>query len=176
MKNDVLVACQSRTGFTRSYAAQIAAALHCPALELNELLRTGLTGCRLLIFGGGLHAGQIDGLAKVKKLLQRSQVERFILFATGAMPAENQRAAEEMWRANLTQAQLQTIPHFYLPGGLRYEGMALPDRLLMKAAARLMQKDPKMPPAAREMLTHSYDLRDPAYALPLIEQAQALCP
>ena len=62
-----------------------------------------------------------------------------VLFVTGATPNSDEKTVEGFWRQNLTPDELEHIPHFYMQGGLRYEKMSLPDRLMMKMAARIMK-------------------------------------
>ena len=84
--------------------------------------------------------------------------------------AQDQIAAA--WAANLTPEEAARIPHFYFPGGLRYEAMPLGDKLMMKAfSAMLRRKKNKTPDeqAMAEAITASYDLSAREHIAPLVD-------
>ena len=88
-----------------------------------------------MAFGSRLHAGVVDGWKKAQKLLAGRGARKLVLFATGAMPNEAEDTIQKMWGQNLTPAELDAIPHFYLQAGLCYERMGGVDRAMMKLAA-----------------------------------------
>ena len=125
-----------------------------------------------VIFGGRFHAGSVDGLKQAKALAAACQVPRFLVFATGATPAAAQDQIAAAWAANLTPEEAAHIPHFYFPGGLRYEAMPLGDKLMMKAfSAMLRRKKNKTPDeqAMAEAITASYDLSAREHIAPLVD-------
>lgn len=161
MKQPILVTYRSVTGFTQQYAQWIAEALGGACRPLADLSKDGMAAYGTVIFGGRFHAGSVDGLKQAKALAAACQVPRFLVFATGATPAAAQDQISAAWAANLTPEEAARIPHFYFPGGLRYEAMPLGDKLMMKAfSAMLRRKKNKTPDeqAMAEAITASYDL------------------
>ncbi len=166
----ILVVYKSSTGFTLKYARWIAQALQCDLADVKEVSARKLSGYDTVIFGSRAHAGRIDGYRRIRDLVQKSDVSRFLLFVTGAMPAEAEETVEEFWKQNLTEEERKEVSHFYMPGGLCYERMSLPDRLMMKAFSAMLGKKAKSEDEVKmaRMIEGSYDLSDRKYLEPLI--------
>ncbi len=130
-----------------------------------------------MAFGGRLHAGVVDGWKKAQKLLAGRGTRKLVIFATGAMPNEAEDTIQKMWGQNLTPAELDAIPHFYLQAGLCYERMGGVDRAMMKFAAWAMtRKKAKTPEdeAFQSAIARSYDISDPKYIVPLADCLRGL--
>lgn len=175
MNRKILVCYQSVTGFTKQYAQMIAAEVNGKAIDCKHLDVKTLTHYDTIVFGGRFHAGTVDGLKKVKKLVAQSNRKSFIIFATGAMPATAKESIQQAWENNLTADELKRIPHFYLPGGLRYEKMPLSEKIMMKTFAALMKRklQHKKNKTSEDMeferyISHSYDLSSKTYIKPLV--------
>lgn len=167
---------KSRTGFTKRYSEWIAQEVGCELLSMDEVRDRDVKDCDVLIFGSRLYAGRIDGLARARKLFSGSGARDLVVFATGAAPASPDQV-DEMWRSNLTSAELAEVPHFYMPGGICYEQLGLLDKTLLKMAARLMKKQARENPAenqAAEALQHSYDLSDKKHIDALVDVLRGL--
>lgn len=167
----ILILYQSKTGFTKKYAEMIAEELDGTPIDFREGASALLSSWDLVLFGTRMHAGRMDGLSKARKLFQKSGVKHLVFFVTGAMPANDKETLEEMWRQNLTPEEYTSIPHFYLPSGLCYEKMNLPDRLMMRAFVSMMQK--KKDKTAKELqmaeiIAHSFDISSKEYLGPLV--------
>ncbi len=172
MKQPILVTYRSVTGFTQQYAQWIAEALGGACRPLADLSKDDMAAYGTVIFGGRFHAGSVDGLKQAKALAAACQVPRFLVFATGATPAAAQDQIAAAWAANLTPEEAAHIPHFYFPGGLRYEAMPLGDKLMMKAfSAMIRRKKNKTPDeqAMAEAITASYDLSAREHIAPLVD-------
>ncbi len=171
MKHQNLVVYRSVTGFTEQYAKWIAEELDCACLELKDASAEVMSKYDAIIFGGRFHAGCVDGLKRAKQVFGESAAARLVVFATGASPASAGDVIEEAWKNNLTADELERVPHFYMPGGLRYERMPLGDRLMMRVfAAMLRRKRDKSESerAMEEAIGHSYDLSSREFIAPLI--------
>jgi menaquinone-dependent protoporphyrinogen IX oxidase len=167
MSMKTYIICNSKTGFTRRYADWIAEALGAAVLPYKEYAKTAISAEDCVIFGSRLYAGQIEHLGKMKARFRRHR--RFIVFATGAVPAGATDAIARMWAENFTEDE--TIPRFYMPGGLCYERMGFFDRTLMKMAAKMLGKQNESDPAdaaAARRLQSSCDLSDRAHIEPLV--------
>lgn len=171
MNDRFLVAYKSVTGFTRQYAQWIGEELDCPVADLKDLSVRDAAKCETLIFGGRFHAGRVDGLKKARALFEESRSKRLILFACGGTPDSQSDAIAEAWEQNLTAGDLKSIPHFYMPGGLKYQGMPLGDRLMMRFfAAAVRGKKNKSPyeEAMARAVGGSFDIASREYIKPLV--------
>lgn len=168
-----LVIYKSRTGFTKRYAQWIAEELGCKAEDYKNLGNIDLNSLDLIIFGSRFHASTIDGLKKVRKLVDGKNC-KLVVFATGATPAEETKTIEEAMRNNFGDSD---IPHFYMQSGLCYEKMSFFDRTLMKMFAKMMSRKKDKSEAEAGMVAaigKSYDSSDRSYITPLIEYIKKL--
>lgn len=180
MDSKILVCYKSVTGFTKDYAEMIAQALGGTAMALESVTAQTVSEYDAVVFGGRFHAGAVDGLKRARALMAKDVGKTFAIFATGAMPMEAaEKTLGQAWADNLTADELDRVPHFYLPGGLRYERMPLGDRLMMKAFAAMMKRRIKRKrertPEDEEfmrMISTSYDLSSKEYIEPLIAALQ----
>lgn len=175
MNPKILVCYKSVTGFTERYAEMIAGETGGTLMRASDVTAGILSKYDTVVFGGRFHAGMVDGLKKMKELAAKSGVKTFAVFATGAMPATAEETIEQAWSSNLTPEELGRIPHFYMPGGLCYERMPLPDKLMMKAFAAVMKGRLKNKKDKTEedrqferMISASYDLSSKEYIKPLV--------
>lgn len=175
MGNNILVCYKSVTGFTKRYAELIAAAADCTLMDLRDVNAETASRYDIVVFGGRLRAGTVVGLKKAKELAATSKVKTFAVFATGSMPAKAADTIRQVWENNLSGDELSQIPHFYLPGGLCYKKMPLPEKIIMKAFSAVMKskiKKKKDKTAEDEeferMISSSYDLSSEKYIEPLV--------
>lgn len=169
--NSPIIVYQSATGFTEKYANWLSEALGCKAVKLKKITERELSQYDTVIFGSRIHAGRIDGFDKARKLYAASGASRLILFVTGGAPAEAEAVIEKMWQDNLSAEELMNLPHFYMPGGLCYEKMSLPDRMIMKMAAKMMSKEKNKSDAEAgfaQAIGASYDNSDIKYTQSLV--------
>lgn len=158
----------SKTGFTKKYAEWIAKGLKCQAIPLDKVDQAAIDQAEVIVFGGGIYAGRINGLKKMQKYLAKWSNKKFIVFATGAGP-EGTEEVERVKSSNLSQNQ--DIPFFYFRSGLNYEKMGLKDKLMMKCFVTILKKQKNKSEAdqkALEAMEKSYDVCDQAKIKDLI--------
>lgn len=171
MENKIIVIYKSSTGFTKKYAEMIAEELHCPLADYKSVTEKMLSEYDIIIFGSRAHAGMIDGYQKMKKMFQKSNVDKIILFVTGASPNAAEDIIAAFWKQNLTADELLKIPHFYMQGGLCYEKMNFTDKLMIKVFAAMLKKKKDKTSYEKEFeqaVAGSYDISSREYIEPLI--------
>lgn len=171
MRGDILIVYKSATGFTREYAEAAAKALDCRCMPLKEAPAMVVPRGGTLVFGGRLHAGNLDGFKKALELYRASKAGRFVVFATGATPDGGAGTIREMWEKNLGPELLESVPHFYLPAGLRYGKMGAVDRLMMsglKGFLRRKKNKSESDLAMERMISGSFDISGPEHLKPLL--------
>lgn len=192
----VLIIYYSKTGFTKKYAGWIAESLSqkisCDAISYADRNKISFDGYDIILYGGGFHAGMINGLKWFKKkFAQRSQMSksenmRAAVFVTGAMPADAPDV-EKALRQNFTQDEWETIQAgspdgllgggrvygrvckvFYLQSGLCYETMGSGDKLMM-AVFRTMLKKMDADSEMRQMVAQSFDITRREDITPIVD-------
>lgn len=168
----ILVTYKSKTEFTKRYAEVIAQEVNGMLMDFKEVTVEKMSEFDVVVYGGGLYAGMINGYKKAKEMFEKSSAKKFILFATGGTPNEATKEIEEVWKHNLSAEELESIPHFYMQGGICYEKMSLPDKIIMKMMSKVLNKK-KNKDSAEEGFTQaiksSYDISSKEYAEPLIK-------
>ncbi len=171
MQNRTLIIYKSRTGFTKRYAEMIAEETDCTLIDFKDITIDIISGFDTIIFGSRLHAGIIDGLTKVRKLLQSSKANHFAIFVTGATPNASEETINKVWENNLTSDEVTNIPHFYMQSGLCYEKMSFPDKLMMKMVSIMLNKKKNKDSheiGFEQAITSSYDISSKEYIAPLV--------
>lgn len=136
----IIVIYKSKTGFTKRYAQWIAEELKCDMVSYEKVSAASIAEYDCVIYGGGIYAGKIGGLKKIKPLLANKPKTKFIVFATGATPSAAEEVINTTWKVNFTEEELEEVPHFYMQSGLSYEKMGFFDRLMMKAFSKMLSK------------------------------------
>ena len=97
-----LIIYKSKTGFTKWYEEFIAKEVDGNLVDFKEVTAEIMSGYDVVVYGGGLYAGMINGYKKAKEMFEKSSANRFILFATGGTPNESTKEIEEVWKNNLS--------------------------------------------------------------------------
>ena len=167
----ILVTYKSKTDFTKRYAEIIAADASADLADFKEVTAEKMSEYDVVVYGGGLYAGMINGYKKAKEEFSKSTAKKFVLFATGGTPNNDTAKIDEVWKMNLGDEQ-QSIPYFYMQAGLCYEKMSFFSRLIMKMMSGILSKNQNTDAPAGEVantLKHSYDISSPEYAEPLVQ-------
>lgn len=165
---------KSKTGFTAKYAQWIADDLHCDAISLDKLNISELAQYDVVIFGGGIHAGRINGIKLIKNNLSLLADKKVIIFATGAtapIPEEIERFRKDNVPSDMD------IAFFYFQSGMNYAKMNGSDKFLMgvlKAALKVKKNKSDVEQGAMDAIQNSYDYSSKNQIEPLINYAKAL--
>lgn len=163
-----IVIYKTRTGSTKKYAEWIRDELQCEIADYEEMNKLDLNNYQLVIYGSRIHAGKIDSLEKVKKLVENKNCN-LVVFATGATPSAATETIEEIMRNNFSD---DSIPHFYMQSGLCYEKMGFKDKTIMKLLAKMLsdKKDKSnIENGTATAISKSYDISDQSFILPLTD-------
>ncbi|MDE6218878.1 MAG: flavodoxin domain-containing protein [Lachnospiraceae bacterium] len=175
-QSNMIVIYKSSTGFTKKYAEMIANEMKCALEDYQKVSADMLSKYDIVIFGTRAHAGRIDGYQKAKKLFEKCNVGKLVLFVTGATPNAAADVLEAFWRQNLSEDEMTKLPHFYMQSGLCYEKMSLTDRLMMKVAAIMIKhkkNKTEQDIGFEEGIQRSFDNSSRVYIDPLISYMKA---
>ena len=164
----IIVVYKSKSGFTKKYAQWIANDLHCDLVCLENCNITEIERYDVVIFGGGLHAGKINGIKFIQKKIPLLAGKEIIVFATGAtapIPEEIERFKKDNIPQDLD------ITFFYFQSGLKYASMSVTDKLLMGGLKTFLKaKKPKTDTeqGTLDSIQSSYDYSNHSQIGPLI--------
>lgn len=151
----ILVLYKSSYGYTKIYAEMIAAELGCDIREVSDVPADGLEDYDTVIYGGGLYAGNINGIARIKQDFDKLQTKNTVVWATGfcsGSPEEMQK----VWKHNFPDYMLEKIHTFYLRGGFDYQKLSVVHKLMMNGL-KLKIKADKNRSEEDEQLLKAYD-------------------
>lgn len=138
-----LVFYNSKTGFVKKYAEWIAEELKADLLTFENVDCSTLQSYDTIVYGGGLYAGGINGVGKIKRNLTKLEGKKVIIFVSGASPW-SEKVLNEIRNKNFTPEQQQKIKFFYLRGGFDLTKLGFFDRFLMKLLKmKIMSKKKK---------------------------------
>lgn len=122
-----LVTYQSKTGFTQRYAEWISQELSCELKEASKVTAEEIADCDLVIHGGWVMGGMINGLDKIRSLKPR----KLIVFAVGFTEKKDMDIAKCI-EAN----KLGDTPFYYYEGGMNPKKMGFFGRSAVKMVTK----------------------------------------
>ncbi|MFW6362738.1 MAG: flavodoxin domain-containing protein [Spirochaeta sp.] len=173
MKNAIILY-RSITGFTRKYADWIAEELQCDVMPIAKVGRNILDNYGIIIYGAGMHASRISGLAAFRKLIRGTtgkSDKEIIVFATGGTPFKKE-LVDEVFTNNFTPEEQASIRFFYFQSGLNYEKMRVLDRIIMKIYSRVLlakTKKNELEAGTSRAILASYDHSSRDFIRPMID-------
>jgi menaquinone-dependent protoporphyrinogen IX oxidase len=170
----VIVIYKSNTGFTQKYSEWISDTLGCTLISLSEANSLKLNQYDIIIFGGGMHAGKINGIKFIKNNLSVFKDKQVVIFATGGtapIPGE----VEKFRKNNIPEDE--NIPFFYFQSGMNYEKMKGADKILMnifKLVLKMSKSKSDIERGTEEAIKNSYDYSSHEQIEPLLKYVKSL--
>lgn len=107
--NKILIIYYTKTGFTEKYAQWVREETNCELLPYSRRDTADFTAYDTIVYGGGVHAGAINGIKWFRKKMTELSGKRLAVFATGAMPAgiagAGKGAETEFFRGRMAEAE-----------------------------------------------------------------------
>lgn len=179
---DILVTYASHYGYTARYAQWIAKQLGCEAVEVKAATARQLADCRVLVFGGGLYAGGLNGAKRIFRSLPSLESRQLVIFTCGladpADPPTVKHIRQELEK-NLPAGVWQRAKLFHFRGGMNYGRLSPIHRIMMGMLRKMLLKKPEAERTEQEQgLLATFggtpDFTDPETARPLVEYVRAL--
>ena len=125
--SNIAVLYKSKYGTTKRYAEWIAEALGADLFEASTVNVQQLSLFDVVVYGGGLYAGGIDGV----KLVKENACKSLVVFTVGlADPKETDYT--EILDKNFTKEFQSKIKVFHLHGGMDYHALGFLHKLMMR--------------------------------------------
>lgn len=165
-----IVIYNSQTGFTKRYAEWIAEEAQADCLALSEAKKKDLAGYDAIIFGSWACAGSIKNLGWFTENMDHWTGKKLIAFCVGASPITPD--VEKSLACCFNEPKLERTDVFYCPGGLNYEKMSAPTKLMMKMFVKMIKAKKDKSAIEEEMarvMASSYDIADKKYIEPILK-------
>ena len=167
----IIVIYNSQTGFTKRYAEWIAEATGADCFELSAAKKKDLTAYEAIVFGSWACAGSISKISWFQGNIDKWAGKKLIVFCVGASPIENPEVEIALSQI-FNESERKKAALFYCPGGLNYDKMAAPSKLMMKLFVKSLkakkvktQEDELM----IKMISSSYDIAGKQYIEPILQ-------
>lgn len=135
--NKIVVVYKSKYGKTKQYAEWIAKDLNAPIFESKNIKPSQLNKYDVVIYGGGLYAGGINGI----KLVTKNPCKSLTLFTVGISNPKNTNYTQILEKA-LNYEQLSKTKVFHFRGGIDYSKLSLVHKGMMAIMKKLIEKKP----------------------------------
>lgn len=172
---------QSKYGSTETYAKWLSEDLGADLLVANQVKLDDLQPYDTIVYGGGLYAGSVNGVALLTKNAERIQDKSIYLFIVGASDMTSPEIVSSI-RSSLKQTLPPTLlaqAHIYhLRGGMRYSKMSFVHRTMMHMMIKMLRKKPEQELRADEKgMLETYgqdiDFTDRTAIAPLVADIRA---
>lgn len=143
---NTIVIYKSKYGTTKRYAEWIAEELGCAAIEASRIKPEDMENYDVIIYGGGLYAECIDGIALINKNYDRIKDKNIIVFSVGLTDPEFKRYYDTVAEKNFSSDVRENIQIFNLPGRMIIDELSLPHRGALKALRAFLKAKPSLSP------------------------------
>jgi len=133
----IAVIYKSKYGSTKKYAEWIAEETGAKVFEASEIQPERLKEFDLVVYGGGLYAGGINGV----KLVTKNECKRLAVFTVGLADPAITDYSEHLNNQFSKERQLE-IKFFHLRGGVDYKKLNMVHKGLMALVKSQSQKKP----------------------------------
>ena len=195
--DSTIVVFKSKYGTAEKYARWIGEELDCPVKSIDEIRARDLEPYENIIYGGGVHAGGIEGFDVfrkwIKPILKDAYYDSFdvevnfkpeyykpskkiVCFAVG-INLQNFEARAELRKVNFDKKWLRPLTCYYLDGKYEPERVQGADKLVMRFTTKLLNdKGLNMTADERlllERIEKGCDLIDRSQIMPIVEEFKA---
>lgn len=141
MKKTVVIY-KSRYGSTKKYAEWIAQELGCDLFDANKVNDDMLTSYDVVIFGGGLYASGINGIALIKNSFSSLLDKDVIVFTVGLADPEKTDFTSLIDK-NFTSEMKERVKLFHLRGSMDYNKLSFVHRTMMAMLKSMISRKPE---------------------------------
>ncbi len=134
-----IVVYKSKYGSTKAYAQWIAEELGCEAVEMKKVKATDLMEYDNIVYGGGLYAEMIAGIALLTKNFDKLKDKKIAIFSTGITPLDCREYYDgEVLKKNFKDGVPENVKIFNYMGKMILEEMNFADRTAIKMLKKFM--------------------------------------
>lgn len=142
----IAVIYKSTYGHTKKYAGWLAEELNADLLDAGKVKPSLLLPYDVIIYGGGLYAGGVNGFSLITKNFESLRGKAICLFTVGAADVSDRQNTDHI-RSSLnrvlTPEMQEVIKIYHLRGGMDYEHMSLLHRTMMGMMRKMLHSKPE---------------------------------
>lgn len=173
--SDIAVVYTSKYGSAKQYAQWICEETGADIFEAASCKTSELEKYSVVVYGGGVHAGGIEGIEFLKKNFRKLEGKKIIVFAVGinVFTEETQNQCREI---NFVK-KLKDLPCYYFGGKYEPERVKGIDAKIMGFVKRMLRKNNSRNQDEEKLfkaLNEGVDLIDRSEIEPLVTEINAL--
>jgi menaquinone-dependent protoporphyrinogen IX oxidase len=142
MNKKILVIYGSIYETTKQYAQWLCEKLKSSIIKRQHVKSMDLMDYDIIIYGGALYAGGINGVSVITKNWKQLSRKHIIVFTVGLANPENTDFRNIIEKA-FTQEQIEKIKIFHLRGGIHYNKLGLKHKVMMKMLVKGIKNKPQ---------------------------------
>ncbi|MEM1485493.1 flavodoxin domain-containing protein [Oscillospiraceae bacterium PP1C4] len=176
MKN-IAVIYRSRYGSTKKYAQWLSKQFECELFETAHIKAEDLLKYDTIVFGGGLYAGGINGIAVITKNFEQIKDKNLIVFTVGLASTDDPTIFKPIIDKNLTKEMQAHIAFFHLRGGIDYSKLGPVHKVMMGMLKKMVQNKKELSDEDSLMLSTyggRIDFADEASTQPLVSYVREI--
>lgn len=177
----IAVIYKSKYGFTEKYAKWISDELNADLLERNKTKPSTLQQYDIIIYGGGLYAGGLNGISLITKNFNNINNKALFLFTVGAADVTDKKNTDairnSLYRV-LSPEMQEKVEIYHLRGGMDYANMSFIHSTMMKMMLKMLNKksEDELSNEEKTMIEtygQKVDFTDQSTIAPLVEAVKA---
>jgi menaquinone-dependent protoporphyrinogen IX oxidase len=171
---NVAVIYKSTYGSTKQYAEWIAVELNASLIEYANVKPEQLMSYDVVVYGGGLYDGGINGV----KLVTKNPCKSLVIFTVGAGEPKTSDYSPILSK-NFTQDFMLKTKIFHLHGGIDYTRLGFIHKLMMSLAKKFkVEKNPDLRSAEDKLFMETYGKKfnytDKSSIKPIVDYVRSL--
>lgn len=137
---------KSKYGHTKTYAQWIAEELGADCLDASKTKGADLERYAAIIYGGGLYAGGVNGIALLTKNFSAIKNKALYLFTVGAADVTDSQNTDSIRRSLdkvLSPEMKEAMKIYHFRGGIDYQRLTMVHRTMMGMLVSGLKKKPE---------------------------------
>lgn len=178
---NTVVIYKSKYGSTETYAKWLAEDLDADLLQADRVKPADLQRYETIVYGGGIYAGSVNGIALLTKNFESIRDKSLYLFTVGAADVnapETPKAIRHALEQKLPPALWEKLHIYHLRGGMQFSKLSLLHRIMMRMFIKMLSKKPQEELSADEKgmldtISRDTDFTNREAIAPLVEEIRA---
>jgi len=143
LMSKIAVTYKSEYGSTKKYAEWIAEELDGDLIENVKIRAEDLENYDIIVYGGGLYAGGINGISLINKEFDKLKDKSLIVFTVGLIKTNNTEIFKPIIEKNCSKEAIEKIKFFHFLGDLNYKKLKIMHKIMIAALKSVIFKKKK---------------------------------
>lgn len=139
----IVVIYSSHYGYTKKYAEWIAEGLKADLCEKSKVKPMDLTNYDVIIYGGGLYAGGVNGISLLTKNWDKIKNKKIIVFTVGLADPQKEENTASIYNSIgkvFSEDAKKHIKFFHFRGGIDYSKLSFIHKPMMAMLKKVINK------------------------------------